>query len=381
MKSLIEREFEHLKTLYFNTAYLGPCPFSVKEACLNSLEKELNPSLFKDPSDWIEISERVRVQLATFLNCSPDQITHSTSSSDISNNIVQSYPFKKEDSVAGIDGDYPSNILPWLLAQHRRRCQFQRIRLDIQTQIDVEWLEKNLSKTTVIFTISHVAFDTGKRINLKKIGKYLRSRKILFIVDATQSLGGLEITLEELKEIDLLVCSTYKWMLGPYGHAFAYMSKRALDIMEHQNGNWLSMPNMNNFDNILDYTIKTIDGARKYDRGQTPNMLLMTGLEASVKFLNRVTPRTISQHNFELRDFFLKHYNKTQLTLITPLHSLSQILILKTLKIDSTLLLLRLREKGVDASVREGNLRLSFHIFNRREDVEVLLEYLAELAC
>ena len=39
---------------------------------------------------------------------------------------------------------------------------------------------------------------------------------------------------------------------------------------------------------------------------------------------------------------------------------------------ESALLEERLRQERIDASVREGNLRLSFHMFNTKKQVETL---------
>jgi selenocysteine lyase/cysteine desulfurase len=40
----------------------------------------------------------------------------------------------------------------------------------------------------------------------------------------------------------------------------------------------------------------------------------------------------------------------------------------------------RLKSSGVDASIREGNLRLAFHFFNQPEEVERLCSVLSQLS-
>jgi selenocysteine lyase/cysteine desulfurase len=265
--SLIENEYAHLKSIYFNSAYFGPSPIRSKTTILAAMERELDPSFYAY-DDWMSISEKLRIKFATLINVSPDCITHSTSSSDVVNIVANGFVFEKGDRVAALDKDYPSNILPWMLAERHNKFVFDKLELGSSIVPTPEWLEQNLKPKTRIFNISYVTFDTGKKINLLSIGKYLKSKNILFVVDATQALGGLEITPDELSYIDVLTVSSYKWMLGPYGHAFAYFSQKAQDQIYHLNANWILSPNSKKVYNLLDYTTETLPGARQYDRGQ-----------------------------------------------------------------------------------------------------------------
>ena len=194
---LVKKEYAHLETVYFNTAYFGPSPIRAKETILKAMGRELDPSFYAY-DDWMSISEKLRVSFAELINVSPDTITHSTSSSDVVNIIANGYHFEKGDRVAAVDRDYPSNILPWMLAERHKKFTFDKIELGDFVVPNVEWLEKNLKPQTKIFNISYVTFDTGKKMDILSLGKYLRSRDILFVVDATQALGGLEITTGEM---------------------------------------------------------------------------------------------------------------------------------------------------------------------------------------
>jgi selenocysteine lyase/cysteine desulfurase len=221
-----------------------------------------------------------------------------------------------------------------------------------------------------------VTFDTGKKQNLIEIGKLCKERDILFVVDATQALGGMPITAEELKYIDVLACSSYKWILGPYGHAFGYFSKRAQELIDHSSANWILSPNSKVVYSLLDYTTETLPGARKYDRGQAANPLTNACLEASLDFLNTIGLDNVQKHNAEIRDYFLENYPKKKFGLITPNDNMANIVCMKANGIDSIQLERELKHNNVDISVRQGNLRLSFHIFNTKEQVDTLIKAL-----
>lgn len=371
-KSLVEKEYAHLKTIYFNSAYFGPSPIRAKETIMQAMNRELDPSFYAY-DDWMSISEKLRIKIAQLLNVSPDTITHSTSSSDVINIVANGFIFEKGDRVAAIDKDYPSNILPWMLAERHGRFHFDRLDLGNEVVPTPAFLEKNLKPQTKIFNMSYVTFDTGKKMDLVAIGKFLKSKDIMFVVDATQALGGMEITAEELSYIDVLTCSSYKWMLGPYGHAFAYFNQKAQDKIYHLNANWILSPNSKQVYNLLDYTTETLPGARQYDRGQAANLLCSGCLDGSLSFLLEVGLENIREHNKKIRDYFLAHYPKTKYKLVTPIENMGNIVCLKAANADSIALENELKKRNIDVSVRQGNIRLSFHVFNNQSQVEELI--------
>ncbi len=371
----VRREYGHLKSIYFNSAYLGPGPLRARKRVLDALEKELDPSFF-DHNDWISISERVRVGMAQLLGVSSECITHSTSSSDVVSIVANGYPLEKGDIVCSLNLEYPSNILPWMRASQTRGIDFRLLDMENDLVLTPSWLDKHLPNKTKIFIVSHVAFNTGKKTDLLSVGKYLRERGVFFIVDATQSFGGIAFTLQEIDILDVAVISSYKWLLGPYGHAFGYFSKKAWETIEYRGGNWLVTPKFYDMDHLLNYTTKTISGARKYDRGQTPNMLAMSCLEAGIEFLQEVGLDNIQKHNAHIRDSFLEHYPKEKYDLITPTSHMGNIICLKSKGIDSSKLVNTLKKHNIDVSIRQGNLRLSFHVFNTLDQVGTLIDAL-----
>ncbi len=372
-RNLVDKEYAHLKTLYFNSAYFGPSPIRAKETIEKAMSRELDPSFYAY-DDWMSISEKLRVKFAELIQVSPDMITHSTSSSDVINIIANGFIFEKGDIVAAINKDYPSNILPWMLAQRHNKFTFDMIDLGNEVVPNPSWLEKNLKPQTRIFNMSYVTFDTGKKMDLISIGKFLKSRDILFVVDGTQALGGMEITAEELSYIDILTVSSYKWMLGPYGHAFAYFSQKAQDQIYHLNANWILSPNSKQVYNLLDYTTETLPGARQYDRGQAANLLCSGCLDGSLSFLQEIGLSNIRKHNAEVRDYFLENYPKKKYNLVTPLEHMGNIVCMKSVSGDSIALEQEFKKRNIDVSVRQGNIRLSFHVFNTKAQVEELIK-------
>jgi selenocysteine lyase/cysteine desulfurase len=339
------------------------------------LQKELDPSFF-NYNTWIGIPERIREQLAQWLGQSVDHVAHSTSVSDINNIVAQGLKISGNEFIVVPGGEYPSNVLPYMLQSERGRFQFKLAPIGKEEPVTVEWLAKSLPEKTKLFCASWIAFDTGKKMDLLSVGKYLRDRGIFFVVDATQGLGGLYPTQAEWEYIDVLACASYKWVLGPYGHAFAFFSQRAIDEIVHTNANWVTSPNSKVVYNLLDYTTETLPGARKFDRGQTANMLAMSCLEASLELYNELDLAEVQKYNAGLRDYFIKNYPRKKYQITTPDDAMGNILSLRALGPDPLELERELKFRNVDISVRQGNLRLSFHLFNNQEQVDQLIKAL-----
>lgn len=364
----VQQEFAHLSTLFFNSAYFGPSPARAKTLALKALEREMDPSGYPYRA-WVDLTEEMRTLLAQVIGCPADEVAHSTSVSEIISHVVNGITYQPGDAIVVMEGDYPSNILPWMINEEHLGFTLHRQKPADFT--DIGQLIQNLPPQTRLVDLSLVRFDTGTCLDIVGLGRELKKRGILFLVDASQCLGSRGIRKEELEVIDILACVSYKWMLGPYGHAFARFSPNALDQIRRTHASWLSSPNSKEVGSLVKYTTESLPGARRFDRGQAPNMLPMALLKGSLQLFLEIGLKQIEEHNMALVRHFLDIVPSGNVEVCEP-SGQSSIVCLKLKNMESALLEERLRQERIDASVREGNLRLSFHMFNTTEQVETL---------
>lgn len=372
---LIQREFDTDVSRYFNSAAIGVTPQRSKHKVETVLQWELRPSQY-DFELWQQRPDSIRLQLAQLLGASEESIAHGTSVTDFISLIAQVYPLKKTDAVVAMKGDYPSLVLPWMVAQQTRSFQF--CLLDQDCFFEPEKLIKVLPAQTRVLNISQTMFNTGRRLDIEAIGKICRERDILYIVDGTQSFGGTHLEKEILNLIDIYTCSTYKWMLGAYGHAFAYFSSKALEETPRMTGSWLAAANSEDLNNLLQYTLDTLPGARKFDRGQVPNSLVLAALEGALEVLLEVGLKNAEAHNHALAQHFYQELPREHCRVTTP-EGFENIVCFEMdeKKLESFNSLIESQEFSV--SFREGSVRNSFHIFNHKNNVDEYLGLLREL--
>lgn len=90
--------------------------------------------------------------------------------------------------------------------------------------INLDELKAAMRADTILVSIMHVNNEIGVIQDIKAIGELCRERKIIFHVDATQSVGKLPINLSELK-IDLMSMSSHK-LYGPKGIGALYVCRK-----------------------------------------------------------------------------------------------------------------------------------------------------------
>ena len=367
LQNLREREFASLSSAFLNAAYMGPLPARTRRRLDEVLQRASDPS-FMDYS-WVKLPELAREALAQFIGSEPERFSINASTSDVVSTVVQGLTLGPEDRVMVCRGEYPSDVLPWLLAAERGGAQVEMV--DPGKWQLPQSLLTDLGPRTKVCVFSHVCFQSGSIVDATEICRILRQRGIFTIVDVTQSLGGMPLPEGLLDEVDVITCSTYKWLLAPYGLAFGWWSKRACEVVRHSHAGWLTMPHMP-YD-LTKYTTATFSGARRFDRGQAPAPLQINGLLASLSLLSEVGLDDVWKWNQSLRQQFEEEIPRGRMEILSQGRD-SNILCVRVDGVDASKVQEQLRAQNVDVSVREGNLRISFHVFNTTDDVEKLVK-------
>ena len=98
--------------------------------------------------------------------------------------------------------------------------------------LDMDVFKKTIREDTILASIMHVNNEIGVIQDLQAIGDICRENKVIFHVDAAQSVGKLEINLESLP-VDLMSFSAHK-IYGPKGMGALYVSRKPRVRLEAQ---------------------------------------------------------------------------------------------------------------------------------------------------
>ncbi len=197
------------------------------------------------------------------------------------------------DEVVCYADDYPANVYPWLELR-RRGVVVRYLEPSTLGGITPEVVERALTPKTRLVALASCHFLTGNRIQIDAIGRMLRSRGILFCLDAIQTVGAFETLVEH---VDFLSADSHKWMLGPMSAGIVYVRE------EHQErlrptllGAWnIKSPNF-----IAQDEISFEAGARRYEPGVL-NMAGILGMKASMELIMEAGVAQISARMLQLR--------------------------------------------------------------------------------
>lgn len=284
------------------------------------------------------------------------------------------------DNVVSAQHEFPSNVHPWKLPVGRG-VEY-RVVPERAGRIDPEELLSRVDERTRVLALSWVQYGSGFRSDLARLGRFCRQRGVLFVVDAIQGLGALEVDVVR-DGVDVLAAAAHKWLLGPEGVAVLYVSDRVLERIRPARAGWRSVPDPFDFGPFdwerTDLTFAP--GARRLEcgtlnvlgihaLGESIALLLEVGIgvvEDRVLTLARRVAEGLAERGFELVADRRPGEESGIVTAVHPRRPAAEIV-------------QRLADEGVVVAERLGRLRVSPHVYNGEEEIDRLLAELEGLS-
>jgi len=285
--------------------------------------------------------------------------------------------WKTGDEVVLYGDDYPANVYPWLNLQHQG-VVLKWLRPEVLGNITPQVVEASLTPRTRLVALASCHFQTGWRIDIPAIGALLRSRDVLFSLDAIQTLGAFPTPS---KEVDFLSADAHKWLLGPLAAGIVYVSKnRFEDCQPTLLGSW----NVKSPDFLAQRTITFEEGGRRYEPGSL-NVTGIYGMRAAINLLQRQGLDTVSSMILDRRDQLETGLNLLGFEFLSPQKHeplRSGIVTARQPGIDPAILFAALENAGIAASLRKTRdngfwLRFSPHFYNTQEEINRTLDVLS----
>jgi selenocysteine lyase/cysteine desulfurase len=146
---------------------------------------------------------------------------------------------------------------------------------DESGQLDTAALADLVDERTRLIGVSHVPTSGGLVNPAAEIGRIAREAGVLFLLDATQSVGQLPVEVDEIG-CDLLTVTGRKFLRGPRGTGFLWVRSAALErldpyVAEIRSATW---------DGGRGFT--WVDGARRFETWEVSYVNLL-GLGTAVR--------------------------------------------------------------------------------------------------
>lgn len=381
--NMLKEDFPIIKRVaYMNNASYTPIPFYTIKAMTDFLvECSVNGPDSPTVIDDIERrAQEARNEIAKLINCSPDEIVLTQSTTEGLNYVANGLQWKKGESVIIRDGnhEHPANYIPWVRLK-KNGVNVKKMKItDDSGFFNIKELEEAINQKTKLVVFSHALFNTGAILPVEKIGRIAAKRKVMFCLDAAQTVGCLPVDVKKLG-CDFAAFPGSKWLCGPLGSGVFYCSKKAYEKLEP-----LQIGGESAF--VLDDESVAYKDMPERMQAGFRNWVGMVGLTASIHYIMRLGINEIRKRNMELANMLRDGLKKmSHVTVYGPEEEKSRtsIVSFNVNKIEATDVVKRLEENGIIFAKRDISkkmiVRASPHFFNQDGDIQKTIELIKKL--
>jgi len=310
--------------------------------------------------------------IGQMIHASGKDIAFQTNTSEGLNLLANGIKWKRGDRIILYAKDFPA--VTQTFGKLIKEGVFLDLIQDRDGRIEVDDILRAIKPTTQLVCLSHVQFLNGFRLNLEEVGRLCNERGIIFAVDAIQSLGVIPLDVKKMK-IDFLSSGGQKWLMGPMGTAFVYVSEELRTMLNQAYVGWLSVENPWTF---FDLGQRLAKDARRYEIG-TLNAIGIVGLFESVSLLMEIGIKNIEKQVTDLNHYLLQGMMTYGVRpAMTYEHDYVSGIISFQIA-EPVLMAAKLKEQNIVVSAREKYLRISPHFYNTTTEIDQLLVVLKDI--
>ena len=167
--------------------------------------------------------------VAELVGTQPENIAFTESATASYMQALSSIPFERDDVILTTRNDYVSNQIQFLSLRARMGVQVLRAPDRIEGGVDVQAMADLIRRHhPKLVCVTHVPTNSGLVQDVGAVGSVCRDEGVLYMVDACQSIGQMPVDVHELR-CDFLSATSRKYLRGPRGAGFLYVSDRVLE--------------------------------------------------------------------------------------------------------------------------------------------------------
>src|ERR1700741_4250307 len=191
------------------------------------LELETEPVQFMTINGY-EYLKRSREAIASYINCTADDVVYVMNPSYGANIIAKSLKLNPGDEIQTTDLEYGAADKAWNYYCKKARAKYVRQHIDlplVSKEAFIEQFFRGLTDKTKMIFISHITSSTALIFPVKEICEIAKQKGLLTFVDGAHTPGHIPLDLSELKA-DIYTGACHKWMMTPKGCSFMYVKKQ-----------------------------------------------------------------------------------------------------------------------------------------------------------
>jgi selenocysteine lyase/cysteine desulfurase len=362
--------------VYFDIAAHAVMPRVAAAAAEASIEANRFPHHLDD-ANFFDVPNELRSSIATLIGGSAHEVALTTGASTGLQAIAHHIDWRRGDEIVIGGGDFPLHHAVWKPMEARAGARLTVV-APRDGVIAADDVIGAITTRTRVVSLSHARFDTGALLDAARIAAACRASGAWFVLDASQSCGGVPIDVRELGA-DALVSAGYKWLLGPYGTGFLWVKDSQLDELLPGPFYWTAQ-DTSDFASLRFDSPEPSRDAKRWDAAESAMELNLNlaAFRASVDLVVRIGPENVLRHGHFLIDTLFDRL-PPRYAPASPLDP-GQRAAFGSFTADSpqatAALYHRLRAANFIVSLRQGKIRIAPHLFNSVEQIGRLVDEL-----
>jgi cysteine desulfurase/selenocysteine lyase len=367
--------FEFEDATYLNLAGQSPMPKVTLKAVQAALETKKFPHQ-KPDTTFFEVPNRIRAGLARFIGAKPEEIAITSGASAGAMAVAHALQWKPGDEVITAKSEFPLQYTTWRPMEEREGLKLKVV-APSDRFITADDLIAAMTPRTRVVSVSHVRYNDGSLLDAAKVAKACHAQGALLLLDVSQSCGAVPMDVNALGA-DFLISAGYKWLLGPFGTGFFWAKKEHLAMVRPAPYYWMAVEGSDNFAALNFADPKPEASAKRWDAAEWASYFNfnLVAMDTSVEFVERMGAEAVAAHNRKLIDVLFERLPKDRCVIASPLeaaHRGPYGCFAARSREKTAELYEKLRKENVVVSLRDGNIRVSPHLYNTERDIDKVI--------
>ena len=393
---VLERRVRDDKALvYLDNAATTQKPIQVIDA-ITDYYKNHNSNIHRAvhalAEESTEAFEATRSKIAKFLNVAHnEEIIFVRGTTEAINLVAYAWGrdnVQKGDIVVTTEYEHHSNIVPWQVLTKETGAELRYVDIDDNGELMLEQLDEHLATGKVkLVAVSHVSNVLGTITDIQKVIKKCKDAGAKILIDGAQAVPHMKVDIGNLG-CDFYAFSAHK-MLGPTGVGVLWARKELLENMKPFQGGGDMIREVHKQETTWN------DLPYKFEAG-TPNVADVICFAAAIDYLTEIGMDNVRNHEIELTQYALEKMSKVNgLVIYGPCdtkkqggvisfnfkdvhpHDVATIIDKNGVAIRSGHHCAQVLMEKLDVAATN---RASFYIYNTKEEVDVLIDSLEQVA-